>query len=101
LVKSSGAGFALAADPVPLEAFISNLSDHDYVATVHAMHVVSDRLKTRYAQWQPATTFDWYRAAVLSRTTALALYDTLGRHGESAFDASVQRVEGTLHFTSG
>jgi hypothetical protein len=93
LVKANGSGFALAADPVPLEAFISNLSDHDYVATVHAMHVVSDRLKMRYAQLQPATTFDWYRASVLSRTTALALYDKLARHGESAFAAAVQRVE--------
>ncbi len=97
LVKPNGAGWALATDPVPLEAFISNLSDHDYVATVHAMHVVSDRLKTRYAQWQPPTTFNWYRAAVLSRTTALALYDTLGRHGEGAFEGAVQRVETTLH----
>ena len=98
LVKAEGSGFALASMPVPLEAFISNLSDHDYVAAIPAMHVVSDRLKARYAQWQPVTTFNWYRAAVLSRTTALALYDTLARHGETAFASSVQRVEGTLHF---
>jgi hypothetical protein len=97
LVKPAGSGYALALDPVPLEAFISNLSDHDYVLAVPAMRTVSARLKSRYAQWQPATTFDWYRAAVLSRTTALALYDTLGRHGESAFNAAVQRIESTLH----
>jgi hypothetical protein len=99
LVKPNGAGWDLAVDPIPLEAFISNLSDHDYVLTVHAMHVVSDKLKTRYAQWQPPTTFDWYRAAVLSRTTALFLYDRLARHGEAAFANSLQRVEGDLHFT--
>jgi len=98
LVKADGSTFALAESPVPLEAFISNLSDHDYVATIPAMHVVSDRLKTRYAQWQPPTTFDWYRAAVLSRTTALSLYDTLARHGEPAFTAALERTEATLHF---
>jgi hypothetical protein len=98
LVKQTGGAYALAADPVPLEAFISHLSDHDYVATIYAMHVVSDRLKTRYAQWQPPTTFDWYRAAVLSRTTALSLYDALARHGESAFATALGRVEGQLHF---
>jgi len=98
LLRTDGAGFTLADTPVPLEAFISNLSDHDYVATIPAMHVVSERLKARYAQWQPSTTFNWYRAAVLSRTTALSLYDTLVRHGEGAFVAAVQRTEATLHF---
>ena len=98
LVRGDGSSFSLAANTVPLEAFISNLSDHDYVATIPAMHVVSERLKARYAQWQPSTTFNWYRAAVLSRTTALSLYDTLVRHGEPAFAASVQRTEATLHF---
>jgi hypothetical protein len=98
LIKASGSSFVLALDPVPLEAFISNLSDHDYVVSVPAMHVVSERLMARYAQWQPPTTFKWYRAAVLSRTTALALYDTLGRHGERAFAAALQQVESTLHF---
>jgi hypothetical protein len=99
LVKADGSGFALAEMPVPLEAFISHLSDHDYVVSVPAMHVVSDRLKQRYAQWQPSTTFNWYRAAVLSRTTALSLYDTLARHGELAFTAALQRTEATLHFS--
>jgi hypothetical protein len=97
LVKPAGAGYALATTPVPLEAFISNLSDHDYVASVPAMHLVSERLAARYAQLQAATTFNWYRAAVLTHTTALALYDTLGRHGEAAFNAAIARVEGSLH----
>jgi hypothetical protein len=98
LLKPDGSRFVLAANPVPLEAFISNLSDHDYVATIPALTTVSDRLKLRYAQLQPATTFGWYRAALLSHTSALALYDTLARHGEGAFNASVQRVEATLQF---
>jgi hypothetical protein len=98
LVVTDGGGFALAESPVPLEAFISTLSNHDDVVTTPAMQVVSARLKLRYAQWQPPTTFDWYRAAVLSRTTALALYDALVRHGQPAFDAAVQRAEATLSF---
>ena len=98
LVKPDGSGWTLAADPVPVEAFINYLSDHDYVLSVHAAHVVNEHLKTRYAQWQPPTTFDWYRAAVLSRTTALSLYDTLARHGEPAFTAALERAEATLHF---
>jgi hypothetical protein len=99
LVKPDAGGYKLAADPVPLEAFISNLSDHDYVLSVHAMHVVSDRLKLRYAQWQPPTTLGWYRAAVLSQTSAIALYDTLARHGETAFTTALQKAETNLSFS--
>jgi len=98
LIKADGSDWKLAADPVPTEAFINFLSDHDYVLSVHAMHVVSDRLKTRYAQWQPPATFGWYRAAVLSQSTAIALYDTLARHGETAFTASLRQVEANLAF---
>jgi hypothetical protein len=99
LVKADGSGWKLAADPVPLEAFINYLSDHDYVLSVHAMDIVSERLKARYAAWQPPTTFGWYRAAVLSQSTAIALYDTLARHGESAFTAALGRVESNLAFS--
>ncbi len=99
LVKADGSTWKLAADPVPLEAFVSYLSDHDYVLSVHAAHVVNAHLETRYASWQPPTTLGWYRAAVLSQTTAIALYDTLARRGESAFATSLQQVEGNLTFT--
>jgi hypothetical protein len=99
LLKRDGSDFKLAAHPVPLEAFISNLSDHDYVLMGSAMHVVSDYLKPRYAAWQPPTTFDWYRAAVLSQSSAMSLYDTLTRRGESAFTAALQKVESGLDFT--
>ena len=98
LLKPDGSGFKLAEEPL-LESFVSNLSDHDYVLSVYAMHVVSDRLKVRYAQWQPPTTFNWYRAAVLTQTTAIALYDALTRNGASAFDGSVQRAEAQVNFT--
>lgn len=99
LLQRDGSGFKLAANPVPLEAFISNLSDHDYVLMSTAMHVVSDHLKARYAAWQPPITFDWYRAAVLSQSSAMNLYDTLTRRGESAFTTALQTVEGHLDFT--
>jgi hypothetical protein len=99
LLKADGSGFKLAADPVPVESFINFLSDHDYVLSVHAAHVVNEQLKARYASWQPPTTLGWYRAAVLSQSTAIALYDTLARHGETAFTASLQQIESNLSFT--
>lgn len=100
LVKRDGTGYRLAADPAPLEAFINHLSDHDYVVSIHAMHVVSARLQERWtrvrALAQLAPTFRWYRAMILSRTTALALYDTLARSGGDAFDRTVLTAEATL-----
>ena len=98
LVAADGKGaFKLAADPVPLEAFISNLSDHDYVVSVHAMHVVDERLRARYAQARATdTTYKWYRSSVLANATALSLYDTLSRRGEAAFIAAIARTETQL-----
>ena len=98
MLHRAGAGFALAHEPL-LEAFISNLSDHDDVLSVEAMRVVGDRLRTRYAQWQPPTTFNWYRAAVLSQATAIALYDALARNGGDAFDRQLRVVEARLEFS--
>jgi hypothetical protein len=99
LLKPDGSGFKLAADPVPVESFINYLSDHDYVLSVHAAHVVNEQLKSRYAQWQPPATLPWYRAAVLSQSTAIALYDTLARRGQAAFTVSLQQIESHLSFT--
>jgi hypothetical protein len=99
LVKPDGAGYKLAADPVPIECFINNLSDHDYVLSVHAAQVIDVQLKARYAQWQPPTTLGWYHAAVLSQSTAIALYDTLSRRGASAFAAALAQYEAKLDFS--
>ncbi len=100
LVRRNGADFGLAADPAPLEAFVNHLSDHDYVVSVHAAHVVSARLQQRWARIPAlaalAPTLAWYRAAILSRTTALALYDALARSGPGAFDAALRRAEAQL-----
>ncbi len=100
LVKRDGTAFALAADPVPLEAFVNHLSDHDYVLSVHAMHVVAGRLQQRWVR-QPglgrlAPTFAWYRSMILTRTSAIAIYDTLERGGADAFDRTVRHVESLL-----
>jgi hypothetical protein len=100
LLKRDGASYVLAADPVPLEAFVNYLSDHDYVVSIHAMHVVAARLQHRWSR-QPgltrlAPTFPWYRAMILARTTALSLYDTLARNGADAFDRTVLRTESQL-----
>lgn len=100
LVTRNGTAYALAADPVPLEAFVNYLSDHDYVLSVHAMHVVAARLQQRWTR-QPglnslAPTFPWYRAMILTRTSAIALYDTLARSGADAFDRTLVRVESQL-----
>jgi hypothetical protein len=99
LLTREGSTYKLAG-VAPLEAFISHLSDHDYVVSVHAMNVVADRLKTRYAARPAQTTFPWYRSAVLTRTTALALYDTLARRGEAAFTSAVARTETSLELAA-
>ena len=100
LLRRAGADYVLGADPVPLEAFINHLSDHDYVLSVHAMHVVSARLQSRWSRVAALTrlapTFAWYRAMVLARTTALALYDGLARHGPDAFEGALLRTEAQL-----
>ncbi|HEY0396360.1 MAG TPA: hypothetical protein VGD01_17925 [Candidatus Elarobacter sp.] len=100
LVKREGSGYVLAADPVPLEAFVHHLSDHDYVISVHAMHVVAARLQQRWSRRRSlarlAPTFPWYRSTILTRTSALALYDALARRGADSFDALLLRVESQL-----
>jgi hypothetical protein len=97
LLRRDGSGYALAADPVPLEAFINHLSDHDYVVSIEAMHVVSPRLEQRWSQIGElaflAPTFDWYRAMLLTRTSALTLYTTLAQYGDAAFESAIVRTE--------
>jgi hypothetical protein len=101
LLKPGGRSLVLAADPAPLEAFVNHLSDHDYVISVHAMHVVAPRLQQRWTRQfaglqRLAPTFPWYRSMVLTRTSAIALYDALARRGPDAFDRMLQQVESQL-----
>ncbi len=100
LVKRDGSSYALAADPVPLEAFVNYLSDHDYVLSVHAMHAIAPRLRQRWARQSGlarlAPAFPWYRSMILTRTSAIALYDTLARNGTDALDRTLLQLESQL-----
>lgn len=76
LVKKTAGGFVLAALP-PIESFVSNLSDHDFVLTIPAVRAVAAQLKS--IDGSP-----WFRHRVLARTSAVALYQDLSR-GEASF----------------
>jgi hypothetical protein len=102
LLRRSGDEYSLAAQPVPIEAFINHLSDHDYVLSVHAYRVVAAQLRPLAEKAPPAgrrrtlgsagADFAWFKNTLLARTTAIALYDTLARSGPAAFEAEVGRT---------
>ena len=90
LIKRKGDAFELAAVP-PIEAFISNLSDHDYVLSVHAVHEVAPRVDALIAAAGITENQRlWHRNALLANATAIGLYQTLAT-GEKAFRARVER----------
>jgi uncharacterized membrane protein len=96
LLERSGTTYTLAEKPAPIEAFISNLSDHDYVVSVHAYHETAARLTSlmtrSYASF--ASEPHWFHNAVFSQTSAIRLYRFLGTGGEAAFaDAVAQAVQ--------
>lgn len=80
LVKKTADGYALAQRP-PIEAFVSHLSDHDYVLTIYAVRDVVPELSKMNRS-------AWFRHEVLSRAPAVALYSELTR-GENAFRRAV------------
>ncbi len=80
----------------PIEAFVSNLSDHDYVLSVHAMQKVSPVLETvAPAAGYPApagpSDVRWWRHRVLANASAIALYEDLVR-GPAAFINAVRKA---------
>lgn len=81
LVKKTADGYALAALP-PAEAFVSHLSDHDFVLTIPAVREVAPRLRAINSSL-------WFRHEVLARASAVALYQTLATQGEDAFRRAV------------
>jgi len=90
LLKRKGDGFELASLP-PIEAFISNLSDHDYVLSVHAMHEVAPRADALIASGKVSQAQRlWYRNALLSNISAIRLYQTL-TNDERSFRTQVER----------
>jgi hypothetical protein len=98
LLRKDGDRFVLAGY-APMEAFISHLSDHDYVFSVHAMHEIVPqlrRLAPRYGHDPASPQFMWWRNAVLANASGIRLYDTLARDGERSFDRQVAQVSATL-----
>lgn len=90
LLKKTGQKYELAGLP-PVEAFINNLSDHDYVLSVHAMHEVAPLVDGHIkAAGVNAAQALWHRNALLANVSAIALYQTLARD-RRAFDRELER----------
>ena len=82
----------LAALP-PIEAFVSNLSDHDYVLSVHAMQRVSPLVEQLAPYAAGSAEARWWRHRVLATASAIALYEKLTQ-SEGAFRAAVLKAAG-------
>lgn len=85
LVKRTADGYALAALP-SIEAFVNNLSDHDFVLSIPAVREVVPQI-------QKIDPSPWFRHEVLARTSAIALYRELLR-GEDALRRAVRAATG-------
>ena len=94
LLKKTSDGFALA-EPPPIEAFVSHLSDHDYVLSIAAAQAVRPMLTKVAAQFGFPNGYDpavnWWRLRVTSAASEIALYHELLR-GESAFVDAVKKA---------
>jgi len=82
----------LAALP-PIEAFVSNLSDHDYVLSVHAVQKIAPRLSALGPADAASAEGRWWRHRVLSNASAIALYEALTR-SDAAFVNAVHDAAG-------
>lgn len=91
LLARDGTGYKLAQLP-PLEAFVSNLSDHDFVLSVHAAHEVVPRVDAL----APAGESRWWRLEVLSHASIVALYHELTQ-SETRFERAVAAAARTAH----
>ncbi|HVS46384.1 MAG TPA: hypothetical protein VMS32_06925 [Verrucomicrobiae bacterium] len=92
LSKNADGTYRLAALP-PMECFVNFLSDHDWPLTVYAAQAIRPYLDalapTFGAKTGDASALAWWRLAVTSKTSIVALYHELTR-GESAFAAAVK-----------
>jgi hypothetical protein len=86
LVRKTASGYILATPP-PIETFVSYLSDHDFVVTIPAVRAVVPYL----AELDRSL---WFRHRVLSRTSAVALYQTLAKKGETALRKALRETGG-------
>lgn len=69
LVSRTAQGYALAALP-PVEAFVSYLSDHDFVLTIPAVRALAPEI----AKIDPSL---WFRHETFATHSAVALYEAL------------------------
>jgi hypothetical protein len=76
----------LAALP-PIETFISNLSDHDYVLSVHAMQRVSPLIEVLAPYPTGSADARWWRHRVLANVSAIALYQVATRSDAALLSA--------------
>ncbi len=94
LVRKTADGFALA-HPAPIETFVSHLSDHDYVLTIHATHAVRPMLATVADRFgiKPGdgSALNWWRLTVSSLASNVGLYYALTK-GEDAFVARIKKA---------
>jgi hypothetical protein len=81
------------ATPPPIEAFVSNLSDHDYVLSVHAMQHVGPRVEALAPSPAGSAAARWWRHRVLANASAIALYEAAAR-GDGAFVRAVRQAAG-------
>jgi hypothetical protein len=87
LVDRSG---DLAALP-PLEAFVSNLSDHDYVLSVHAVQAIEPRLAALGPAGAGSAEGRWWRHRVMANASAIALYEAFTQ-SDAAFVHAVRKA---------
>jgi hypothetical protein len=83
----------------PVEAFISNLSDHDYVLSVFAMQQIAPGLAALGPADPVSPEGRWWRHGVLSNASAIALYEAATR-GDAAFAYAVSHAAALANGTT-
>jgi hypothetical protein len=89
LLRKDGAGLVLAPEYVPIEAFVSYLSDHDFVLSIPALRQVVERLRHVTPPPGRYSSFAWFKNDALAHLSAIGLYQTLVRGGDAAFERAV------------
>ena len=93
LLRPSDGSYALAFRP-PIECFVSHLSDHDYVLSIHAAREVSQMLAQiapQFGKSANAETLNWWRLRIRCQIPDITLYHELAK-SEDAFVAAVKRL---------
>jgi hypothetical protein len=90
LLERSGGTYALAIRPVPIEAFVTYLSDHDFALATHAYHEVAPKLNILMQNSYGSQTGQaaWFRNAIFAQSSAIRLYQLI-LAGDAAFNSAV------------